>query len=153
MVKKNMENVRVILSKFILEYGDKEPSSSPYHCWKIKNRYLGSNKIIRYNINSENIKIVKGNDVNYITRNIQNEELLNEKKNFFKNFEKKPPNIVIHMLDSVSRHHIFKSLRKTAKYLHELDGDKFKVFQFLRQSAVGRQTIRNVPQMFGGFVK
>jgi hypothetical protein len=77
--------------------------------------------------------------------------LLNEKKNFFSKFKKQPPNIVIHMFDCVSRNHFLKTLRNTTKYLESLKNkDKFKVFQFLRHSAVGRQTYKNVPQMMGG---
>ena len=101
---------------------------------------------------NESIIVTKGSYTNWHTRNVANQTLLKERKEIYKSYKRKPPNIVVHVLDCVARAAFQRMMPKTQKYLDSLEASgKFKVFQFLRHNFANFQTIKNIPQIFGGF--
>ena len=134
-------------------YGNKEifyPTCGPNQQMKIlkpiKTEY-------RFKFLNESIVIAKGSKYfNYITRNVANPKLLKQRKKDFIKYTRKPPNIVVHVLDCTSRAAFQRMLPNTVKYFETLEASKqFKIFQFMRHNFANFQTIKNIPQIFGGF--
>jgi len=142
-----------------IEFHDGQPTETSnlrrvwndVHPKDLRKEYTGPVKITA----GSYIQTFCGKKEGYHVINVRNDTLLHEaQKKQEPRKHRNDPNIVMIVIDSLSRAHFMRRLHKTIKALESLDesnGGDFNVLQFFRYHSVTHSTPGNLRPLFSGF--
>ncbi|CAG9322159.1 unnamed protein product [Blepharisma stoltei] len=104
-----------------------------------------------YKINSEWFQVFCENKENYYVQNVVKDEVVKRIEGKMQERSVKPMNLVVFMIDTVSRARVYRKMQNLANYLENLNKTgNSQVFQFFRIISNGISTAFNTRAMYSG---